>query len=251
MLRKIIALIVLGSLALAILCGCQLEEPQGAIPDYLTEAIVTKVTDGDTIQVVLEDGSEAKVRLIGVNTPETRHPTKGKEPFGPEASAYTKDALTNKRVYLEKDVSDTDRYQRLLRYVWTDIPENRDDETEIRAKLFNARLIIDGYGQAYTYPPDVARAEFFLRLQREAREEKRGLWSMEAYQTDATTSASQVKNVPHPEEEDSYVGNASSKKFHRPSCDSVDRIKPENVILFSQREDAVEAGFAPCKACNP
>ena len=248
------------SLALAIgvalfLGGCQ-SSPAGEVPAYLQVAVVDKVIDGDTIQVVLADGSSAKVRLIGIDTPEIRHPSKGKEPFGPEASDFTKENLLGRQVYLEKDVSETDRFDRLLRYVWTDIPSSREDEAEIRAKLFNARLVADGYALAYTYPPDVARSSLLLQLQREARENQRGLWGLADYQQDATTSASRTKTVTHPNPgqeivETEYMGNANSKKFHRPDCASVGTIKDSNLVVFSRREDAVEAGFVPCKACNP
>jgi endonuclease YncB( thermonuclease family) len=85
----------------------------------LVEAIVTNVVDGDTIDVQI-DGQEYRVRYIGVDTPETVHPTRGEEPYGVEASDYNKTLVMGQTVFLEKDVSETDRYGRLLRYVWLD-----------------------------------------------------------------------------------------------------------------------------------
>ncbi len=247
-----LSLVICGIMALA---SCTLDEVyDGELPEGFVAARVIHVVDGDTIEVAMESGTEAKVRLIGIDTPETRHPSKGKEPFGPEATAFTKDALDGQIVYLEKDVSETDRYDRLLRYVWTDVPLDKDSEEEMRSKLFNARLVAEGYAQAYTYPPDVARAEFFFQLQREAREGGLGLWALEAAEVDATTSASRDKKVSHPaqvSDEAEYIGNANSKKFHRPDCDSVATIKNTNIVIFKTRDDAVEAGFVPCKACNP
>jgi micrococcal nuclease len=248
----VLSLVLCGILSSAS-CAIQ-EDYTGELPEGFVAVRVIKVIDGDTIEVAMGSGAEAKVRLIGVDTPETRHPSKGKEPFGPEATAFTKDALDGQIVYLEKDVSETDRYDRLLRYVWTDAPLDKDSEEEMRTKLFNARLVAEGYAQALTYPPDVARAEFFLQLQREARESGFGLWALATAQVDATTSASRDKKVTHAatiSDESEYIGNANSKKFHRPECDSVPTIKDTNVIVFQNREDAVEAGFIPCKACNP
>ncbi|KNY29893.1 thermonuclease family protein [Pseudobacteroides cellulosolvens] len=110
---------------------------------------VVRIVDGDTLEVSLSNGSTEKVRLIGVNTPEstTRH-----EPYGSEASEFTKNSLTGKTIYLEKDVSDRDRYGRLLRIIWLEDP-GTINETSIRSKMFNAILVLKGYAQASTYPP--------------------------------------------------------------------------------------------------
>jgi micrococcal nuclease len=85
----------------------------------MVEAQVTNVVDGDTIDVLI-DGQEFRVRYIGVDTPETVHPTLGEQPYGSEASDYNKSLVENQTVFLEKDVSETDQYGRLLRYVWLD-----------------------------------------------------------------------------------------------------------------------------------
>lgn len=122
-----------------------------------------------------QDGTEEKVRLIGVNTPETKHPTKGVEYYGKEASNYTKSKLLNKTVYLEKDVSEKDKYDRLLRYLWLEEP-TEINEKEIREKMFNAKLLLEGYAQVSTFPPDVKYQDIFLELQKEARESNNGLW---------------------------------------------------------------------------
>lgn len=137
----------------------------------LVIATVSDVVDGDTI--TLSDGS--KVRLIGVNTPESTNKT---EEYGKEASDYTTTALKGKTVYLQKDVSETDRYGRLLRLVWLDIPTNVNDENEIRGKMFNAKLVLDGYAEPSTYDPDVTYSEYFKDFAREARERSTGLWAI-------------------------------------------------------------------------
>jgi micrococcal nuclease len=130
---------------------------------------ITKHVDGDTVYIKRQDGTEEKLRFIGVNTPETKHPTKGVEFYGKEASNYTKRELLGKTIYLEKDVSDKDKYDRLLRYIWLQEP-TKINEKEIREKMFNARLLLDGYAQVSTFPPDVKYQDIFLKLQEEARE---------------------------------------------------------------------------------
>ena len=113
------------------------------------------------------------VRYIGIDTPETKHPTRGVEPYGPEASERNRQLVKGKTVYLEKDVSETDRYGRLLRYVYVD------------DVMVNAALVEEGYAQVSTYPPDVKHVDLFLKLQREAREGSRGLWSAEVGEADS------------------------------------------------------------------
>lgn len=122
---------------------------------------VKRVVDGDTF--VLTTGE--RVRLIGVDTPETVHPNKQVEPFGQEASRYSKSMLTGQKVRLEFDVEKRDRYKRLLAYVYL------QDNT-----FYNAKLVQEGFAQVATFPPNVKYADQFVALQREAREAKRGLW---------------------------------------------------------------------------
>lgn len=126
---------------------------------------VVSVVDGDTIKVSM-NGQTETVRLIGVDTPETVHPTKPVEPYGPEASAYTKQRLTGQEVRLEYDVEQRDKYGRLLAYVW------------LGDEMFNATLLREGYAQMLTVPPNVKYAEQFRMLQQEAREAGRGLWGL-------------------------------------------------------------------------
>ena len=128
-------------------------------------ARVERVIDGDTIQVRV-DGTRYTIRLIGVDTPETKHPTKPVQYFGREASAFTKAALEGKTVMLQKDrTGDTvDRYGRWLRYVLLD------------GDNFNARLIRQGYAHAYRRFPFSKRTEF-IRLEEQARQRAIGLWN--------------------------------------------------------------------------
>ena len=128
-------------------------------------AHVERVIDGDTIHVRV--GAERHtVRLIGVDTPETKDRTGAVQYFGPEASAFTKAALEDKTVMLQKDrTGDTiDRYGRWLRYVLLD------------GENFNARLIREGYAHAYRRFPFSKRTEF-IRLEEQARRGGIGLWN--------------------------------------------------------------------------
>ena len=141
------------------LCG---KVPQVASDKEGNMAVVKRVVDGDTIE--LESGE--KVRYIGVNTPESVKVNSPVECFGKEASAHNKSMVEGKTVRLEKDVSDKDRYGRLLRFVYL------SDGTFV-----NEALVRDGYARVSTFPPDVTRAEDFKLAERDARDNKRGLWA--------------------------------------------------------------------------
>jgi micrococcal nuclease len=127
---------------------------------------VTHITDGDTIEVDMA-GTTEKIRMIGVDTPETKKPNAPVQCFGPQASDFTKQTLTGKNVRLEADPTNDnrDRYGRLLRYVYL------EDGT-----LHQEALIAQGYSFAYTVFT-FQKAEPFTRLQREAQQAKRGLWA--------------------------------------------------------------------------
>lgn len=134
-----------------------------------TSVKVLRVVDGDTIEI---EGN-VKLRYIGIDTPETKHPTKGVQCFGIEASSKNKELVEGKMIRMEKDVSESDRYGRLLRYVWL-----VDDNATTSAELFvNDYLVREGYAHASTFPPDVAYSKRFVEAQKEARKNNRGLWS--------------------------------------------------------------------------
>ncbi|MEI8096780.1 MAG: thermonuclease family protein [Candidatus Moraniibacteriota bacterium] len=126
--------------------------------------LVKKVVDGDTIE--LDNGE--KVRYVGVNTPESVDPRRKVECFGKEASAYNKDLVEGKKVRLEKDISDRDKYGRLLRFVYL------EDGTFV-----NELLVREGYAFVSTYPPDVSKQDIFRRAESDARNAQLGLWNKE------------------------------------------------------------------------
>jgi micrococcal nuclease len=134
--------------------------------DHDATATVTRVVDGDTVEISRSVEGLSTVRLIGVDTPETHG---GTQPYGPEASDFTRQHLADKEVSLELDVQKIDPYGRLLAYVY--LPDGQ---------MFNETLVEEGYAQVATFPPNVKYQDRFLKAQREARAASRGLWGLSA-----------------------------------------------------------------------
>lgn len=126
-------------------------------------AVVTKIADGDTIEVRVGARTDI-IRLLGVDTPETHHPTKPVECFGPEAAAYTTARLAGRAVTLEGDVEPRDIYGRRLAYVYVD------------GERFNDELLAKGYAQLLVIPPNGAHARTMLAEELAAKRAGRGLW---------------------------------------------------------------------------
>jgi micrococcal nuclease len=131
------------------------------------EGVVSRIIDGDTIEVLI-NGQPYRIRYIGMDTPDTNHPTKGLERLGLEAAEMNRQMVEGKPVLLVKDVSETDRYDRLLRYIIVD---------ENNAVFVNYELARQGYAYASSYPPDVACDQTFLVAHQSAMQEKIGLWA--------------------------------------------------------------------------
>jgi len=203
-------------------------EPTPTPSSEFTEARVIRVIDGDTIEVNIA-GKTYTVRYIGMDTPETVHPTKPVEYMGKEASDKNKELVDGKTVKLEKDVSETDKYSRLLRYVY------------LGDLFINAELVRLGYAQVSTYPPDVKYQNLFLQLQQEARDAERGLWAAQPETPTQEPEQSSGK----------YVGSIKSDKYHYPSCSAAKKILPENLIWFDSAADAQSQGYTPCGICEP
>ena len=129
------------------------------------EATVIRVVDGDTIVVNLK-GQEEKVRLIGIDCPESVHADESRNTAaGKRASEFTNSILPSGTVvYLQKDESNRDQHGRLLRYVWLELPGNASDSAEVEAKMLNAIILSAGHAQAKRYPPDTAYNNLFDRL---------------------------------------------------------------------------------------
>jgi len=198
----------------------------------ILKVFVSYVVDGDTIRVDI-NRSNVSVRLIGIDCPELSDPRE--QVYAEESLKYTKKRLLNKEVWLEFDVQREDRYGRLLAYVWLK-PPNKFDEEEIRKNMFNAQIILDGYAKVYTYPPNVKYTDFFVKFQREAVENKTGLWNDAFFKKDTS---------PY------YIGNIKSKVFHRPTCELAQKISKYNRVKFKTKMEAILQGFRACRECKP
>ena len=154
--------------------GVVLAIPAQAYPTMPQEVqgpfTVTRVVDGDTIWVD-NNGQRLKIRMIGLDTPETVDPRKPVRCFGREASAQAKTILGGQSVYLETDPSQDsiDKYGRTLAYVWTE-----------SGRLFNLDMITDGYAFEYTYDLPYRYQQDFKAAENDARTQERGLWSPNA-----------------------------------------------------------------------
>ena len=129
------------------------------------EADVVRIIDGDTIEVDL-DGDRYRVRYVGINAPEWNA---GIDHLARAATEANRDLVRDERVTLEQDVSDTDRFGRLLRHVWLDTPQGW--------VLVNLELVRAGFAYANTYRPDVSRDDLYAAAESEARAAGRGVWA--------------------------------------------------------------------------
>ncbi len=165
--RKKASLMVILTMVVAIAFIIFPEESQG---DLAGPYPVTRVVDGDTIVVAMA-GEENKVRLIGIDTPESVHPDDTRNiPYGKISSEFTRDSLEGQLVYLEYDVEPNDQYGRILAYVWLD------------GVMFNKTLLTEGHAVLATYPPNVRYVDEFTELQTQARNDGKGLWSDTVYE---------------------------------------------------------------------
>ena len=195
---------------------------------------VVRVVDGDTINVE-KKGKVEPVRYIGIDTPETVDPRKPVQCFGVEASKKNKELVEGKMVRLEKDITDRDKYNRLLRYVWL-------DDT-----LINQTLVEQGYAKSYSYPPDIKYQDNFVAAEKKAREDKLGLWTACASVAATITPATPTAQAATANPSCTIKGNinASGEKiYHMQGCGSytktmIDEGRGERWFCSEQ-----EAGFA-------
>jgi micrococcal nuclease len=156
--------VVVAILAAASLGGWRLGQARRAAT---AEWTVVNVVDGDTIEVArgADDRENDTVRLLGIDTPETHHPTKPVECFGPEAASFTEEHLAGRSVQLEADIEQRDRYGRRLAYVVVD------------GERFNDELLRRGYARLLVIEPNHAHARTMLREELDAKRAGRGLCS--------------------------------------------------------------------------
>lgn len=238
MLRKIL-LIILFTISLSS-CDKIPSENHSEItqnePTYI-KAKVLYAVDGDTIWVDI-DGKEEKIRFVGVNTPELAKDGNPAEFMAEEAKNFTSNALRNKEIYLEKDVTDRDKYDRMLRYIWLEKPTLNPTKEDIEEKNLNGILVKNGYAYSNYYKPDTKYQKYLDKIEKSAQDKGLGIWS------DPTNPIISKKDVG-----ENYLikGNKNSKVYHLPEWDSYDTVKEKNAIYFETEKEAKDAGFRPAR----
>lgn len=219
-------------------------------PNLMSVPLVS-VTDGDTIKVTI-NGVNESVRFLLVDTPETSHPRYGKQPYGDEAKAFTKSLLSGSTVLLEKDVSERDKYGRLLMYVYT--PDGRSVQEEL-LKNGLARV-------AYVYAPNTKYVDKYYAIQKDAQNRGVGIWSVENYaqedgyhpeamnESTSSTTPTTSADAFEPDANGGCSGyikgnNGSEKIYHVPSGSYYNNTKAE--MCFKTETAAVEAGYRKSK----
>jgi micrococcal nuclease len=179
---------------------------------------VAGVEDGDSI--TLEDGR--RVRYLGIDAPERGGPGKG-EYLAEEAHRFNRQLVRGQEVRLEYEAERLDRYQRLLARV------------HLKNGLWvNGEMVKRGLAHVLCQAPNTEKFEELLKRQREAMDDRRGIWSKALEETDA-----------------GYRGQKFTKKFHRRDCSDGQKIAAGNLILFKYKKDAYGQGFSPCRICRP
>lgn len=257
--RVLLCFTVLFSLCLTLQVGAKNGYVDDKVHEY-QKAIVTDVVDGDTIKVKI-DGRKYKLRLILIDTPELSDSNKEIADLGKKASRFTKKMLKGKNVYLEKDVSDTDKYDRLLRYVWLKEPKHPLEEKELYQYCFNSVLLEKGYAQLSTHPPDVAYADYFKTRVKLARKKKVGLYAEKKSGTPKKKNDTSNRKIQQLTEEvkigrNTYIadvtqgvikGNKKSKIYHMEGQTGYNKISVKNVIFFESEEEAIAKGYRRAK----
>lgn len=185
--KTIICLITL----LCLLTGCGMSVDQSTVQtnhvtnqeENLVTASVLRVVDGDTLKIEI-NGEEETMRLLLVDTPETKHPDLPVQPFGEEASRFTENLLSNQQIQIEFDGPQRDKYNRLLGYVWID------------GENFNKLLLKEGLARyAYEYDPPYTHQEEMKMAEKQARQEGIGIWSIDDYVSEDGFHADSEDNV--------------------------------------------------------
>lgn len=186
--------------------------PVTTVEEAQKQITVSKIIDGDTFE--LSDGN--RVRLIGVDTPESN------QPFYGEAMALSESLLLGRRIGHEAGTEERDRYGRLLWHVYAD------------SIFVNAEIVARGMGQVYLFQPNLEYAEELIESQKRAREARLGIWSL-----------------PAPPPEDYYIALRGSYRFHRPLCMSIKNANPDKIVEYRSRDSLLDRGMSPCRNCRP
>ena len=174
--------------------------------------LVTKVVDGDTLDVLINNQTE-RIRVSGINTPETG------ECYYQQAKEKLAELTLNKKVYIEKDITDRGKYGRLLRYVY------------VNNNLVNGILVEEGFAKVYDkYKEDTKKYEELKLLEKNAITSNLGVWSCVDNKKDCL-----------------YVGSKNSDKYYPPTCKYAKRIKPENLQCYNSEQEV--KNLMPAKGC--
>jgi micrococcal nuclease len=201
---------------------------------------VVQVIDGDTVKLMM-DGKLTTVRLIGIDTPETVHPTKPVEPYGKRASEFLHNMLAGGSVYLEYGPEQTDKYGRLLAYLYR-APDGM---------FVNLEIVRQGYGRAYTRYPFKYEG-LFVRWDSLAEVRSRGLWKLVQSQEGEVGSeplvspeASKTVDMGKSTEGVTVYVTSSGSKYHRDNCRYLSKSK--RAITLAE----ASTRYSPCKVCVP
>lgn len=183
-------------------------------------AKVTRIVDGDTIEINYQGRTES-VRLLLVDTPETKHPQLPVQPFGPEASAFAEEMLLGKTVQVEFDGPKRDKYDRMLAYLWVD------------GKNFNEMLLEKGLARyAYVYDPPYTHQSSMKAAEARAKEKRIGIWSIDNYVTSSgyNTTSETPKSSSKPKNEQKQTKTEKpAKEYNFKNCTELREVFPEGV----------------------
>ena len=142
-----------------------------------------RTVDGDTIIVEDSTGAHKRVRMIGIDTPESvAQEDERNNEYGVMASDYTKELLSKAgTIYLEYDIDSDDQYDRILAYVWLEDVDDTFNVENIKNSMVNAIIVENGYGIAKKYEPTVAHDDVLAELMSEADENNVGLWQYQGF----------------------------------------------------------------------
>jgi micrococcal nuclease len=216
------------------------QTPVFLIPAGTTAARVTQIIDGDTIYVEI-DGAEYSVRYIGIDAPETdaRQPA---ECLGEAATERNRELVEDLIVGLEKDVSETDEFGRLLRYVWLN-----------QGQMVNAMLVGEGYAEARAYAPDVQHQELLDQLETRAQSEGLGIWGPACAETETPTvvansapGACEYSGTSEPVIKGNISQNSGERIYHVPGQENYEPTRINEGAgerWFCTESEAVSAGW--------
>jgi micrococcal nuclease len=193
---------------------------------------VVRVIDGDTIEVVYQ-GKVTKVRLQGIDTPETKHPDRPVEAYGPEASRFVINLLRGEKVYLTPSgkTFTLGKYGRLIACVYR-APDGL---------YVNAEVIRQGYGRAYTKYPGKHHKEY-VQLERFAKQAKKGMWASSS----PKPKTPPIKLSDNAVKAQKVYRTKTGTKYHKAGCSSLRSGKVEIPL-----KEARASGLAPCNRCKP